>query len=291
MLFLPLKMDFVFKFVFTNEIGALASLISSILFPKEDKRIEVIEIISSEIIPIFKNGKRTFLDLKLLCKILSSEEDNLIQVELQIAEQIGYIQRSLYYASGLIQHQLKVGESSFQPTPIIQINILDFSLLPGENIVSRFLLKEKDSNIILTEDFQMIYVELPKFQITEIEDLQTESDIWFYLLKNIQTLTEESRMEILKKKPDLKNAFGVLEMYSSDPEKQREFEERLRADENYAYELAVKYEKGIEKGIEEGELRKSMETARKMRELGDSLEKISIVTGLSELQLKENGIL
>jgi predicted transposase/invertase (TIGR01784 family) len=291
MLFLPLKMDFVFKFVFTNEIGTLASLISSILFPKEDKRIEVIEIISSEIIPIFKNGKRTFLDLKLLCKILSSEEDNLIQVELQIAEQTGYIQRSLYYASGLIQHQLKVGESYFKLTPIIQINILDFSLLPGENIVNRFLLKEKDSNTILTEDFQMIYVELPKFQITEIEDLQTESDIWFYLLKNIQTLTEESRMEILKKKPDLKNAFGVLEMYSSDPEKQREFEERLRADENYAYELAVKYEKGIEKGIEEGELRKSMETARKMRELGDSLEKISIVTGLSELQLKENGIL
>ena len=283
MLFLPLKMDFVFKFVFTNEIGALASLISSILFPKEDKRIEVIEIISSEIIPIFKNGKRTFLDLKLLCKILSSEEDNLIQVELQIAEQTGYIQRSLYYASGLIQHQLKVGESYFQLTPIIQINILDFSLLPGENIVSRFLLKEKDSNIILTEDFQMIYVELPKFQKTEIEDLQTEADIWFYLLKNIKTLTEQSRMEILKKKPDLKNAFGILEMYSSDPEKQREFEERLRADENYAYELAVKYEKGIEKG--------KLETARKMRELGDSLEKISIVTGLSELQLKENGIL
>ena len=205
-------MDFVFKFVFTSDLRALASLISSILFPKGDKRVEVIEIISSEIVPIFKNGKRTFLDLKLLCKILPSEEDNLIQVELQIAEQTGYIQRSLYYASGLIQHQLKVGETYFQLTPIIQINILDFSLLPGENIVSRFLLKEKDSNIILTEDFQMIYVELPKFQKTEIEDLQTEADILFYLLKNIQTLTEESRMEILKKKPDLKNAFGVLEM-------------------------------------------------------------------------------
>jgi len=145
MLFLPLKMDFVFKFVFTNDLGALASLISSILFPKGDKRVEVIEIVSSE---------------------------------------------------------------------IIQINILDFSLLPGENIVSRYLLKELDSNTILTEDFQMIYVELPKFQITEIKDLQTEADIWFYLLKNIQNLTEESRMEILKKKPDLKNAFGILEMYS-----------------------------------------------------------------------------
>ena len=183
-----------------------------------------------------------------------------------------------------------MGESYFQLTPIVQINILDFSLLPGENIISRYLLKELDSNTILTEDFQMIYVELPKFQITEIEDLQTEADIWFYLLKNIQTLTEQSRMEILKKKPDLKNAFGVLEMYSSDPEKQREFEERLRADENYAYELAVKYEKGIEKGIEKGELRKSLETARKMKEEGFNLSQIIRITDLTEEQLKENGI-
>ncbi len=291
MQFLPLKMDFVFKFVFTNDLGALASLISSILFPNGDKKLEVIEIISSEIIPIFKNGKRTFLDLKLLCKILPSEDENYIQVELQIAEQSGYIQRSLYYASGLIQHQLKAGESYFQLTPIIQINILDFSLLPGENIVSRYLLKEKDSNTILTEDFQMIYVELPKFQKTEIEDLHTEADIWFYLLKNIQTLTEKSRMEILKKKPDLKNAFGVLEMYSSDPEKQREFEERLRADENYAYELAVKFEKGIEKGLDLGKLEKSLETARKMKEKGFSLDDIIEITGLTKEELSKNIIL
>ena len=129
----------------------------------------------------------------------------------------------------------------------------------------------------------MIYVEIPKFQKTEIEDLQTEAEIWFYLLNNIQTLTEESRMEILKKKPDLKNAFGVLEMYSSDPEKQREFEERLRADENYAYELAVRYEKGLEKG--------KLETARKMLEEGDSIEKILRISGLSEDDLRKNGIL
>jgi predicted transposase/invertase (TIGR01784 family) len=281
--FLPLKMDFVFKFVFTNDLGALASLISSILFPDRDKKLEVIEIISSEIIPIFKNGKRTFLDLKLLSKILPSEDENYIQVELQIAEQSGYIQRSLYYASGLIQHQLKAGESYFQLTPIIQINILDFSLLPGESIVSRFLLKEKDSNTILTEDFQMIYVELPKFQKTEIEELHTEAEIWFYLLNNIQNLTEQSRMEILKKKLDLKNAFGVLEMYSSDPEKQREFEERLRADENYAYELAVKFEKG--------KLEKSLETARKMKDKGFSIDDIIEITGLTKEELSKNKIL
>ncbi len=165
--------------------------------------------------------------------------------------------------------------------------------------MKRYLLKELDSNLVLTEDFQMIYVELPKFQKSKIEDLQTEADIWFYLLKNIQTSTEESRMEILKKKPDLKNAFGVLEMYSSDPEKQREFEERLRADENYAYELAIRYEKGIEKGfekgieegIEKGEFRKSLETARKMKDKKFSSDEIMDITGLSEDDLRKNGIL
>jgi predicted transposase/invertase (TIGR01784 family) len=129
----------------------------------------------------------------------------------------------------------------------------------------------------------MIYVELPKFQKTEIEGLHTEAEIWFYLLKNIQDLTEESRMEILKKKPDLKNAFGVLEMYSSDPEKQREFEERLRADENYAYELAVRYEKG--------KLEKSLETARKMKDKGFSIDDIIEITGLTKEELSKNKIL
>jgi hypothetical protein len=88
-------------------------------------------------------------------------------------------------------------------------------------------------------------------------------------------------MEILKKKPDLKNAFGV--MYPDDPEKQREFEERLRADENFAYELAVKYEKG--------KLAKSMETARKMKDKKFSSREIMDITGLSEDDLRENGIL
>ncbi len=88
--------------------------------------------------------------------------------------------------------------------PLKQINILDFSLLPGENIVSIFLLKEPDTNLVLTEDFKMVYVELPNFKKSKIENLQTEAEIWFYLLKNIQILTEESRMEILKKNPTLK---------------------------------------------------------------------------------------
>ena len=55
------------------------------------------------------------------------------------------------------------------------------------------------------------------------------------------------------------------------------------------YERAL--EEGIEKGREEGEFRNRLDTARKMRAFGDTLDKIIFITGLSEDQLRENGIL
>jgi predicted transposase/invertase (TIGR01784 family) len=140
---------------------------------------------------------------------------------------------------------------------------------------------------------------LSLFRVKNISELKTERDIWFYLLNNMETLTEEKRMEILTKKPNLKNAFDVLDLYATDPDKRRELEERLRADKNYAYELAAKFEQGMEKGLEQGleqglekgELKKAFETARRMREESFPQDQILRITGLSEFQLREFGIL
>ena len=283
---IPLKIDIVFKHVFTNDLNGLASLISCILFPKRENKVIEITILSSEIIPIFKDGKRTFLDLKTLAKLeMNTSDDPYVQIELQVYEQSGYVQRSLFYATGLIQNQLRVGDSYFQLSPVIQINLLDFELLPTENIVSRYLLKEEDSNHVLTQLFQMVYVELTKFKIRNISDLNSEREIWFYLLNNMQNLTEENRMEILAKKPDLKYAFDALDLYASDPDKRREFEERIRADKNYAYELAAKYEKGMEKG----KIEKAIETAQKLLERGFSKEEALEITGLTPEDLERHG--
>ena len=110
-------------------------------------------------------------------------------------------------------------------------------------------------------------------------------------------------MKLKQKLPDLQNAFGVLELYATDPEKQRQLEERLCSDENFAYEMAAKYElglahgleqgieQGIEKGIEQGEYKKALETARKMLTEGFKQDQIIRITGLSPDDLKKNGIL
>ena len=51
------------------------------------------------------------------------------------------------------------------------------------------------------------------------------------------------------------------------------------------------YERALEEGVEKGEFKNKLETARKMWDERDSLKKILRITGLSEDQLKENGIL
>jgi len=291
----PLLIDFVFKHLFTTDRTSLNSLLSNILFPDNSNSIEVIEILSTENTPSFQKAKNSFLDLKV-----RDMEGTFYQIELQVAEQMSYIKRSLYYASALIHNQLKAGESYFKISPVIQINILDFPVFPNQNILNWFLLKEKTNpELVLTEDLQMIYIELPKFKKTTIDELDSGIDIWLFLLKFSQTLTEEDIMKLKQKLPDLKNAFGVLELYATDPEKQRQLEERLRSDENFAYELAAKYEKGLEQGIEQGleqglekgKIEKAIETAHRMRKKGFTLDEIQEITGLTESQLREHGIL
>jgi predicted transposase/invertase (TIGR01784 family) len=50
------------------------------------------------------------------------------------------------------------------------------------------------------------------------------------------------------------------------------------------------YERALEEGREEGEFRNKLDTARKMSEEKFNREQILRITGLSELELRENGI-
>ncbi len=69
---------------------------------------------------------------------------------------------------------------------------------------------------------------------------------------------------------------------------------RSRTEDNTFLEGAIMGKKVLtayERALEEGEFKNKLDTARKMREFGDTLEKIIVITGLSEDELRENGIL
>jgi predicted transposase/invertase (TIGR01784 family) len=182
---------------------------------------------------------------------------------------------------------LKEAEAYSLLKPVYQINILNFNLFPTNRYMSKFSLRDDfESDIVLTKDLQMVYLELPKFG-KRISEIESKLDAWLYTFKNTTKLSEDDMSVIVDKEPDTANAFKLLEYYSADPEKRRLFEERMNSDRDFAYEMTAQFEKGIEKGIE----KKAIEDARLMKSEGIELSVILKVTGLSESKLKENGII
>jgi predicted transposase/invertase (TIGR01784 family) len=69
---------------------------------------------------------------------------------------------------------------------------------------------------------------------------------------------------------------------------------KSRSEENDFLEEAIMGKRVLtayERALEEGEMKKALETARKMFEKGFPVSEIQEITGLSETQLRENGIL
>jgi predicted transposase/invertase (TIGR01784 family) len=73
---------------------------------------------------------------------------------------------------------------------------------------------------------------------------------------------------------------------------------RSRLEENTILEEAIMgkkvltaYERALEEGREEGQLKNKLETARKMQAEGFNLQQIIKITGLKEEELRENGII
>ena len=84
--------------------------------------------------------------------------------------------------------------------------------------------------------------------------------------------------------------YDRIAAFEKDPEIRRKF--MATAYEADITDLVKPYmEKARKEGELKGELKSKLETARKMMEFGDTLEKIILITGLSEAQLKKNGLL
>ncbi len=83
-------------------------------------------------------------------------------------------------------------------------------------------------------------------------------------------------------------------MSSQDAKTRQIYEERLKADLDYNSGMADAFRRGEiqgkQEGILEGEFRKSVNTARTMKDKGFSQQEILEITGLTKEDLLQNGI-
>ncbi|EQA78868.1 Rpn family recombination-promoting nuclease/putative transposase [Leptospira alstonii] len=287
--FLPLTSDWMFKTLFVKEPKLLISMLNDVIFTNQEHQIREITILNPELSGELPNDKRSYLDIRA-----KDETGRNFHVEIQVAHENSFVKRSLYYLSGLIRDQLKLGEGYSDLKAVYQVNIVDFNLIPSENYHSKFKLREESNpEITLTDELEIHYMELPKLtEDDHLRLLREGNDLyrWMYVIKHTPELTEEEMSILVDKTPDLSKAFTILEQYSNDPKKRKEIEEKLKSDRDYVYDLAARFEAGERQGIEKGEFKKALEDARKMLAEGIKLDVALRVTGLTEKDLRDHGI-
>ena len=136
-----------------------------------------------------------------------------------------------------------------------------------------------------------IFIEMPRFTKQEHE-LENHFDKWLYFLKHLEDF--EKIPEILKEEVFIK-AFETAEIANFDEKQLSDYEESLKLyrdfkgviDTSFEEGEKVGLEKGIEKGIVTGRVERDKEIAKKMKEKGESIEKISEYTGLSKQEIEE----
>jgi predicted transposase/invertase (TIGR01784 family) len=92
----------------------------------------------------------------------------------------------------------------------------------------------------------------------------------------------------------IEKAIDELEYLSQDDKTRQLYEEQLKAEFDYNSGIYAAYRdgklEGKQEGKLEGEFENKLQTARKMKEEGFNDDQIIRITGLSESQLREHGI-
>ncbi|MDR2835613.1 MAG: Rpn family recombination-promoting nuclease/putative transposase [Bacteroidales bacterium] len=261
--------DFGFKKLFGTEANKdlLIDFLNQLI--TEHGKIEELTYLTPEQLGRSKFDRKAIYDLK--CKTNRGE---VFIVEMQRANQNYFKDRSIYYSTFPIQQQAQTGEWDYKLSPVYFIGILDFTFNNNDKDFHHdvklydFVTKE-----VFYDKLTYIYLEMPKFNKKESE-LETLFDKWLYVLKQLPRFQE--RPEILREKV-FKKLFNLAEIANFTPEEADAYEDSLKVYRDNTNVLDTARAEGLKEGIEKGKV----ETAKKLLQVGISVEIISQTTDLS----------
>jgi len=295
--FLDPKNDVAFKKVFGSEKhkDILIHFINDILELKGNDQIEGVEFLSSVQDAEIAYKKQSIVDV--LCKDKNGVQ---IIVEMQVAPTKGFEKRAQYYAAKAYSRQLNSGQEEdgkYQNLKeVIFIAIADCVIFKDKiEYKSDHVILDKNSHEHDLQDFSFTFIELPKFNKTNINELSSILEKWCFFFKNAAKTSEEDLEKLIGSDLVIKQAYDALSQFNwSEPELLAYDEEIKRIRDNIAA-LDYQYDKGIEKGIEkgikqgktEGETNKAIEIAKNLLLQNIPLDTISSTTGLSMPEIQK----
>ena len=203
------------------------------------------------------------LDEKLAILDIRAEinEDTMIDIEMQVANQYNISERSTIYTAKMITSDVKVSEEYKDMKKAISINILNFNYFKTNtyhNIAHmKFekIKKEeyvdmgyKEEQEIVTEKVEMHFIELPKFA-QKNSGTKSKLEQWLWVMVGKEDKMEKAR----KENKEVEKTINELNTMNLSEEERILYEEREKAIINYNLGMAAAEKHGIEQGLKEGE--------------------------------------
>ena len=276
-------MDDWFKRTFGTEPnkGLLIMLLKE-LIPEHD--IKDLTYVQQEHINPFPGKKDALIDVECV-----DTDGTRFIVEMQVARQRFFYERSLFYSTFGIQQQVEKSSSmDYGFPPVYFVGFMDFSLHEGsDRVLYRYSLRENETGEEMTGSLQFVFLELTNCR-KALTPEATLLDNFCYALHNMEHLTdrpEELKEEIFKR------LFKTAEIATFTPEERIKYENDMTTERDIQNYISYAREKGLEEGMEEG-MEKGMEkglleAARNMLAEGFSIDLVVKCTGLSIEQVKE----
>ena len=280
-------MDDWFKRTFGTEPnkGLLIMLLKE-LIPEHD--IKDLTYVQQEHINPFPGKKDALIDVECV-----DTDGTRFIVEMQVARQRFFYERSLFYSTFGIQQQVEKSSSmDYGFPPVYFVGFMDFSLHEGsDRVLYRYSLREKETGEEMTGSLQFVFLELTNCR-KALTPEATLLDNFCYALHNMEHLTdrpEELKEEIFKR------LFKTAEIANFTPEERIKYENDMTTERDIQNYISYAREKGLEEGraegimegMEKGREEGRIEAARNMLADEISIDLVAKYTGLSIEQVKE----
>ena len=209
---LKLTNGVLFKFVFGREErkNLTISFLNDLLHAELNHEIEDLKFEPTEQIGLFKNDKQSQLDI--VCTLKSGE---IVDIEIQLADEGNYKKRSLYYWACLYSSSLKAASNYKALVPCICINILNFTLFEKKaHPFTTIILDDPETHERFLKDLSMIYIELPKFKKKPKAEM-SKIERWIALLND--KVSYEEKEEYAMNDQAMTDVLKAYDQFFSDP--------------------------------------------------------------------------
>ena len=253
----------------------LLSFINAIMIDSNFATFVSVDILNPFNLSEKAGNKESIVDLNAI-----TEDGTVVIIEIQTYSTKNFFERTLYYWSKNYSSLLKRGNKYSKLRPVISINLIDDILFDktDNRMHTCYLLKEKNTNKILTDHIQMHYVEIPKFD--ENSDIKKELKNWILFLKSNK---EEDMSQLLKEDTIFEKAIKKYNYFTDNEDLLNEYDRR----EAYLVYQHSLMRGAKEDGFEEGEKNKAISMATAMKKDGADINLISKYTGLSIEEIRK----